>query len=292
MKPPIFIIGNPRSGTTLLRLMVASHPGIVVPPECGFLIWWREKYGDWKSADADGVRLEEFLRDLAASKKIETWALDYAALAAAIRAVRPANYAALGSLVYAAFAKQHKPEFQRWGDKNNFHVKHVATLHALLPDACFVHIIRDGRDVACSYRQLARAKIQSAYAPKLPVDIAAIAEEWRTNLETVRRDFAALPAAQKHELRYEDLVRQPEATLRGLCAAIGETFDPLMLEYHQLNRRDKMEPGEFLQWKAKTLEAPDASDLGKFRTELPPEDIAAFGKIAGDLLRAYRYDCP
>jgi len=287
---PIFIIGNPRSGTTLLRLMVTSHPSIVVPPECGFVIWWREKYSSWTAASADGGKAEEFIHNLAQSKKIETWELDFEMLLKKIRATRPASYAALVSLVYAAYAQRQKHGFKRWGDKNNFHVRHVATLHAIFPGAQFIHIVRDGRDIACSYRQLSEAKIASAYAPKLPTSIDAIAAEWKTNLEAVRADFARLPANQHSELRYEDLVLDPETTLRKLCGFLGERYETQMLDYHILNRRDILEPREFLQWKAKTLEAPDASNLGKFRTELPPEDIASFGKIAGDFLRTYGYD--
>ena len=289
MKSPLFIIGNPRSGTTLLRLMVASHPAIVVPPECGFAIWWREKYGAWTAADNAKDHVRGFINDLAQSKKIETWKLDYAYLAKEILAKQPGNYATLVSLVYETYAQAYKPAFERWGDKNNFHVRHVADLHALFPDAQFVHIVRDGRDVACSYRQLSQAKMTSAYAPKLPVDIAAIAGEWKANLEAVRADFAKLPAHLRKELRYEDLVRQPEDTLRKLCGFLGEPYEPQMLEYHVLNRRDSLEPGEFLQWKAKTLAAPDASALGKFQTELSSADIDLFVRVACEMLRAYHY---
>ena len=289
MKPPIFIIGNPRSGTTLFRLMVTSHPSIVVPPECGFAIWWREKYGNWNGAAAESKEASAFVADLAQSKKIETWKLNFDLLLAELRRVRPANYSALVSLVYEIYARARKPGFQRWGDKNNFHVRHVGTLHSLFPEAQFLHIVRDGRDVACSYRQLKRTKIESAYAPNLTTDVAEIATEWKTNLEFVRDGFDVLPMRQRLEIRYKDLVTQSEATLRTVCEFLGEAFHREMLDYHLLNRRDTLEPNEFLQWKAKTLDAPDATALGKFRTELTPEEIASFEKIAGDMLRKYRY---
>jgi hypothetical protein len=285
---PIFIIGNPRSGTTLLRLMVASHPAIVVPPECGFAVWWREKYQGW-NADSATDRVEEFLRDLAQSKKIETWQMDFKAVADAIRSEKPANYAALVSLAYSVYARQHKPAFRRWGDKNNFHVRHVATLYALFPGAQFIHIVRDGRDAACSYRQLSEKKIESAYAPKLPVAIDSIAAEWKDNLEAVRAGFATLPKDQRAEVRYEDLVHEPENTLRSLCEFLGETFDAKMLEYYSLNRRDTLEPTEFLQWKSKTLNPPDVAGIGRFRAELTAAEIETFEKIAGEMLRAYNY---
>ncbi len=289
MKPPIFIIGNPRSGTTLFRLMLTSHPAIVIPPECGFAIWWQKKYHDWTADCAASARAGEFIADLFSSKKIETWNLESKNLLAQIQAVRPNDYSALVSLVYEFYAASHKPGFQRWGDKNNFHIRHIPDLHALFPQAQFLHITRDGRDVACSYRQLGEAKITSAYAPKLARDITVIAEEWKSNLEAVDAAFQSLPVAQKMEIRYEDLVQQTEKTLRAVCAFLGEPYDSQMLNYHQLNREHALEPAEFLQWKAKTLEAPDASALGKFRTQLTAEEISAFENVAADQLRKHLY---
>lgn len=55
-REPVFIIGSPRSGTTLLRLMMNSHPRIVVPPECGFAVWWYEKYQHWKGGRSQESR--------------------------------------------------------------------------------------------------------------------------------------------------------------------------------------------------------------------------------------------
>ncbi len=266
--------------------MIASHHAIVVPPECGFAIWWNNKYGSWSVGNGQPV---EFIRDLSQSKKIETWNLDFQALLNEILDTRPTDYAALVALVYNAYARRQKPNFKRWGDKNNFHVRHVADIHALFPDALFIHIVRDGRDIACSYRHLNKAKIESAYAPKLPTNIDTIANEWRSNLEAVRADFRRLPAGQCCELRYEDLVRTPVKTLSELCDFMGESYDPQMLEYHLKNRLDSLEPSEFLQWKAKTLIAPDSSALGKFRTELTAIEINRFENIAGELLEEYRY---
>jgi hypothetical protein len=289
MKPPVFIIGNPRSGTTLLRLMITSHPAIVVPPECGFAVWWQKKYSDWNVAAASTDRASEFIRDLVSSKKFETWNLDAQSLLQEIRKTKPSDYSALVSLIYTIYARARKPAFTRWGDKNNFHVQHVNDLRALFPNAQFVHIIRDGRDVACSYRDLGKKEMQSAYAPRLHTDIAAIASEWNKNVEAVRAAFAAMPKGQGFEVRYEDLVADSEATLRKLCDFLGDEYHPQMLEYHLLNQRETLEPKEFLQWKQKTLEAPDKSALGKFRDELTAQEIAAFEKIASGTLKLYHY---
>ena len=289
LRPPIFIIGSPRSGTTLFRLMLTSHPEIVVPPECGFAVWWRRKYNDWKEADAHGGRLPVFLDDLASSKKIETWKLDYVALATRIREREPRDYPALVSLIYESFGNAMNSAMQRWGDKNNFHIRHIADLHAMFPNAVFLHIIRDGRDVACSYRELSSVRTISAYAPRLPAQMAEIAREWAGNIAAIRESFAALGWRNVCEVRYEDLLANTEPELRRICDAIGELFDRSMLDYSEKNRREQLEPADFLAWKKRTLEPPDTSRAGRYLRDLTAADIAEFETAARPTLAAYRY---
>lgn len=287
MNPPIFIIGSPRSGTTLLRLMVTCHQNIVVPPECGFAVWWYTKYKVWTSPD--NSQLAPFVADVMASKKIETWKLNPEKLLEFFCERVPKNYATAVSAVYEFYGRSLGRTFSRWGDKNNFYISHITTLNEMFPECHFVQIVRDGRDVACSYRELHRRAIHSPYAPSLPFDIAEIAEQWRDNLETTAGQLDLLPSERVHHVRFEDLVRDPESTLRRLCHALGEAFDPRMLEYSKLNQQQKLEPSEFLQWKERTLSPPDLDAVGRFRSELNGPEIKAFEEIAGPVLRRNAY---
>lgn len=288
MKPPIFIIGSPRSGTTLFRLMITAHPAIVVPPECGFAVWWATKYGDWSASDIE-TRTDEFLRDLQGARKFETWEMDMGALKAEIRAQVPGSYAALVSLVYEAYGQQKGRTFERWGDKNNFYLNHIPELHGIFPQAQFLHIVRDGRDVACSYRELGRKKSDSQYAPRLETAPEAIATEWAGNVSKVATAFARLPDDLAYTVRYEDLVRDAEGTLKGVCAFLQEPFSAQMLAYHELNRTQQLEPAEFLQWKAKTLEAPTDSQVGRYLRDLSPEERSEFERVAQSALQNFGY---
>lgn len=287
--PPLFVIGSPRSGTTLLRLMLTAHPGIVIPPECGFAIWWAKKYADWREADAGGERLQEFVRDLQSSRKFETWQLDPAPLTEALRDARPQTYAQLVDGIYRHYAAVHGKPAARWGDKNNFYLSHIPEIRALFPGAQFVHIVRDGRDVACSYRQINRAAHTSAYAPKLPDEPSAIAAEWSANIAAIRAAFEKLGWESVCELRYEDLVSRPERELRKLCEFLGAPFDAAMLDYAEQNRRDSLEPADFLAWKALTLEPPRAEQAGRFQRDLSAGQIAEFEAVAGATLALYGY---
>ncbi|MGB0789818.1 MAG: sulfotransferase, partial [Marinirhabdus sp.] len=71
----VFILGNPRSGTSLLRLMLNQHSSIVAPPESGFSLWWLHKYGNWCKADNAPQKINGFIDDVLSSRKIETWHL-------------------------------------------------------------------------------------------------------------------------------------------------------------------------------------------------------------------------
>ncbi len=74
---PFFILSNPRSGSSLLRVLCDSHQKITVPPECGFTEWWYSKYLDWKVEDNFSYRFLDFCSDLKSSRKFETWGFDF-----------------------------------------------------------------------------------------------------------------------------------------------------------------------------------------------------------------------
>lgn len=288
MKPPIFIIGNPRSGTTLLRLMLTCHRNIVIPPECGFMIWWYEKYKDW-NANYSREQLDNFLDDLFSSKKIETWNLNRSSLKTILLDRHFHSYAALISNVYKFYAITQKASFKRWGDKNNFHLNHIETILGLFSQAQFIHIVRDGRDIACSYKKLAESNFNSKYAPKLPSDVYDIAMEWMSNIKKIRSSFETINWDKVIEIRYEDLVSYPEKTLRNICTFLNEEFDPLMLEFYLKNRENELEPKELLEWKGETLENITTSQVQVYKYFLSNQEIDVFNNIAGEVLRIYAY---
>jgi len=292
MKSPFFIIGNPRSGTTLLRLMLNNHRNIIVPPECGFAVWWYEKYKDWsKDSCQDKKARDYFLQDLIASKKIETWNLDFEGLGEYIRSMMPINYAELVSCIYTFFGYSTGRTFDRWGDKNNFHIQRVETLHKIFPSAFFIHIIRDGRDVACSYKNLAKMNLLSKYAPNLPTNIVDIATEWTKNIEMAISSFDAIGWSKVCEVHYEDLVAKSQVQLENICDFLDEPYDDRMLDYYLHNKEEQQEPLEFLQWKSKTLDIPTVSEVGKYKIELTKGEIKEFESIAKQVLVKYGYEC-
>ena len=137
-------------------------------------MWLRPLVGptrlaNWALENVDNSEtIDLFLKALTACRKFDTWDLPESHVREQIAARRPECYSRLAQCVYWAYAAKNKPTASRWGDKNNFHVLHVAEIDSLFPDCLFVHIVRDVRDVACSYRELKTLKSTSPYKPSLP----------------------------------------------------------------------------------------------------------------------------
>jgi len=288
-KSPLFIIGNPRSGTTLLRLMLTGHSKIVIPPECGFAIWYYDKYKDWDETAINTGLLENYLQDVLRAKKIENWVIDKNSLLGFLLKNNPISYAELVSNIYVYYGKNVKTTFERWGDKNNFYLNHIDLIKKIFPSAYLIHITRDGRNVACSYKSLAGRKITSQYAPNLPMTIEEACKQWMTNINTIRSSFQHLKYENVLEIRFEDLVLEPEKTLTDVCEFIGENFEKEMLSYHQLSKKDGIEPVEFSQWKSKNKLPLIKNEISRFLEELTSEEISYFNNQARQELTWYNY---
>jgi hypothetical protein len=283
---PFFVIGSPRSGTTLLRLMLTSHPALVVPPECGFAAWLYPQFAGW---DGGAGQQDRFIAAVVASRKFDTWGLAADALAAAFAHDPPRTYADACDRVYRAYCMASGKPAARWGDKNNFYLDHVARLREIFPAARFVHEVRDGRDVACSYREVMAMDSASPYRPDLPTDVAEIARLWAGNVRTIAEQLAVLPPGDRYQVRYEDLVADPAATLAPLCEWLGVGFDAAMLRFHEANRELALEPAATMDWKRRTTEPANDATVGRHRKLLNARERAAFEEIAAPELRRYGY---
>ena len=286
---PVFLLGNPRSGTTLLRLMLTSHPQIAIPPECGFALWLQPAWQSWDAQDArKPERIRQFTEAVCHSRKFETWGMDISCLEKHIQDMAPDTYSALVACVYGAWAKVHVPDFQCWGDKNNYYIQHIPELLALYPQARMLHIVRDGRDVACSYLELP-TQSSSIYAPRLSRDPYQIGQEWQQNVTTVLQQLSRLPEEQKMQVRYEDILESPQTVLTGIAQWLGLGFHPDMLSYHEKNRRQTLEPTEFLEWKARTLEPLDSRRAGRWKHTLSQDDQSKLTQLLAPTLQIFHY---
>ena len=271
--PPIFVIGAPRSGTTLLRVMLSSHPRIYVPPESDFIP--RLYLGRAKTVMGRDRAVRDVRAILGNRRFLREWrdaVPDPEAFVAALAELTPA---ALLDALYRAYATQHGSA--RWGDKSPIHTHYVPLLAGIFPSAQFVHLIRDGRDAALS--------TLAAYPDRFYVDVYFAAQSWQRRVRSARRAGVALGPARYTELRYEDLTADPEEALRRLCLFLDEDYAPAMCEHHKL-ARELLRP----QGRHAPVRDPVHPNSGAWRSRMPLCDQRLFHAVAADLLVDLGYD--
>ena len=227
MSPPFFIVGASRSGTTMLRLMMNAHSRLAVPDEMKYFRHVDGQYDleAWQTSlpREDYLALARHYLDVQDAVFSEaTEALEAALLATEDRTLR-GPYQALLSYWARAQGKA------RWGEKTPHNIFYVDVMAEMFPEAQFIHVVRDPRAVV-------RSMGASAYYSDEPVFNAL---NWRMSVRTGRRFFQEhLRPEQRHTVRYEDLVRDPESVLRSTCAFLGESFEPGMLRFYETADQD------------------------------------------------------
>lgn len=272
--PPIFVVGCPRSGTTLLRLMLDAHPELAIPPESHFIplvARVRARYERPSGFDA-----EHMAADVMRGLRFRDWHLPEEAVRAAIRERRPTTLAGAIECLFTAYAETHGKT--RWGDKTPGYSIELPLISELFPRAVFVHLIRDGRNVALSLMEV----------PRPPRSFTEAAEVWRSRVSTGRIDGAALGPGRYLELRYESLVDDPASALQQICALASLGYTPAMLEYH---REDPAASVPERNWgHHRNLARPPTKGLRDWRDRMTEADQQLFEAVAGDELAALGYE--
>jgi len=271
--PPFFIVGHPRSGTTLLRFMLSSHPRLYIPEETGFIPFLLPPHRHHTPlTQAQTARLLARIARL--NTLWENLVDDLPAFYAALP--EPSLPHILDALYHRMIAPQGA---SRWGDKTPLYVQHIPLLADLFPGAQFIHIIRDGRDAALS----ARKKWGYAYQ-----DLTYLLHHWVRNVRTGQRDGRALGEDRYLEIRYETLVGEPQTTLEGVCRFLKEDFHPQML--HHTDLAQKVGPGPDNH--TETLKPVSTASIGRWQREMSHFHQKLAMRIAGDLLNELGYTLP
>ena len=284
---PFFIIGNPRSGTTLLRLILNAHQGLMVPPECGFAVWLFENYKYW-SYESLERKINEFVNDLVGTRKFETWNIPEKIIKSFIRRQKPCDYSKLINCIYQLYGICNDIEYSIWGDKNNFYLNHIMTIKLIFPKLKIIYIVRDGRDVACSYREINRLKLDNIYAPKLPYKIEKIAIEWVRNNMVILESLESLEEESNLCVRYEDLVEKTEDVLEIICTFLGVRYNDYMLDFYKNDKGN--EPVDFLKWKNNITNPIAKYSVGRYKKELTNKEINIFNKTSKKILSEFGYE--
>jgi Sulfotransferase family len=261
---PFFIVASARSGTTMLRIILNRHSRVAVPPESRFITELWE--GSTQVVPGD------FLQRLSRHPRFASWDLPIDAVRDELGTTTPVSYQDAISAAYRAYARSKGKD--RWGDKTPRYVEHIPFLADLFQSSRFVHIVRDGRDVALSYADV-------TFGPKT---VAKSAHLWERRVSAGLRDGRALGPDRYLELRYEDLVEDPEAQLKQLCDFIEITFEPAMLDGG--GQDDVLDRAAI--YNKHVTERPK-SGVREWRRTMPDRHVEMFEAVAGGVLSELGY---
>ena len=166
-----------------------------------------------------------------------------------------------------------------YGDKTPLYISFMEPIAGVLPEARFVHLVRDGRDVVLAYLE----------RDKGPATVAEGAFHWRLRVNRGHRSGQVLGPDRYREFHYEDLIEDPEATVRAICEWLGLEFQEEMLDYQGTAEKFLAEAKNPADHQHLTL-AP-TKGLVDWRRSMSSDDVALFEAIAGDTLEAVGYQC-
>lgn len=239
---PIFLVGAERSGTTLLRLMLDHHPQLSFYSEF--------EYAVDRIPDGEGLPdLDDYYDWLETHRIFQDsgFAID-----------RTLNYPQLVN----SFLSQKRDRDNKPLIGATVH-HHFDKLLRIWPDARFIHIIRDGRDVA-------RSAIGMGWAGNVWTGVERWIEAEHLWLDLSQR----IPSERRIQLTYEDLIAKPIDVLTGLCNFIGIPYNDAMLSYAQTS----------------TYDVPDARLIGQWRRKLSEYEIRLVESRIGDMLVERGYE--
>lgn len=272
---PIIVVGCPRSGTTMLQLMLHAHPRIAVPPETRFVLAvYRERrdFGDLTVA----ANRRALARRIVGPRETRfcDLGLDADDVVARITAGPGTLGSALGTVFQRYATRFGKP---RWGDKRPAYLHNIDALLRLFPDAQFINIVRDGRDCVASLKEMSWHR----------QDIYATVAAWARAIDDARRAARRLGPHQWHEVRYEDLVADPHGRLAAVCAYLDEEYDPAMARPSAVAG---VAVPTFKTWHALTHAPVTTQRVQSWQTRLSPEEIALCEAALGSRLAAAGYE--
>lgn len=266
-KDPIFILANPRAGSSAFRLILNSTSTSVFPPECGFIQWLYPTYKEW-SVDS----ISQFTEDVINSKKMEGWNLNYELLLKFIEKNKPNSYGEACALVYKFYGMNQNKEVDIWGDKNNYYIHHLDTISEIYPNAKYIWLRRNPMDICASYLKINDLPNDIQYKPNVSNNIDEIFNEIIKNSETIIHFLDNINTDNKIIINFEDVLLQDTQKLNELSKFTSIDIDSAISNFNKNKYFD--EPEITMAWKSKTKTELDSSYVNSYK--LHPQHNAIY----------------
>jgi hypothetical protein len=275
---PIFIVGAPRSGTTLCERILDAHPDIAIADEIIFfdiILKARTVVPELDTTE----RIRAFFEILPHMDHVRYWHGTEEVLndvRARLEADENSSYQRFFLYLMEAYARYRGAT--RCGDKTPWNVRHLEPIVRWFPNARIIHMVRDPRAHIASKRRLPRtSKDVITSTVKWAIDIDAAVQFARSDAATTERFL---------EIRYEDLVRDPEPVVRQLCRMVDVPFFPGMLDFFRSSEAMfKDQP-----WKEGVFRPLSASSIERWREELQPAQVLLIELLTAGAMRRYGYE--
>lgn len=263
---PIFIVGAPRSGTSLLRNLLNRHPAIHLCDETYYFYYVytrRRFFGNLQNEVSRGLLVKRYL----ATYRMRRLGLNLDALAEVLMRDGVSYESFFAALMRFYALAQEK---NRYGEKTPQHALFSEELCDWYPNCKLIHLVRDPRDVVASLQEM----------PWASNNILANAKTW------LSCNWSAARCRDRNNyivVHYEQLVGETETTLRRICTSIGEQYVSTMLEFDQESVAD--------QWWFQRAQGPISKErLEKWRKKLTPPQIALIERTAGQQMLQFGYE--
>jgi len=277
LSPSIFIVGCPRSGTTLLQRIVEANSQVAMVPE---LFWVTDQV-----RSKGGLKLQQPLTEQMVFGLIEHRRFPQLGMSPTDFRNLFSSGSSFGDFVSAIFDSYGNQKRKRFvGNKTPDYVQNISELHARWPAARFVHLIRDGRDVSLSIMNWKKAdRTTGRYIPFQQDPLSTTALYWKRKVMLGQQAGRALPPELYYEMRYESLIRDIETECRNLCNFLQIPHEDGMTRFYE-NRPDTEKARNTKSW------MPVTKGLRDWRTQMTPDDVERFEAVAGDLLEELGYE--
>jgi hypothetical protein len=255
-----FIVGCPRSGTTMLQQALNRHSRIAIPPETAFF-----------SMLAYSKRIQhEHLQRIK-----EDLEIDLPSASTRLRRSLEAR-AFYDEMARLYVERLHKPNVTHFGEKTNEHLSRLNRIRRVFPNAKVILMVRDGRDVALSLRSLPWT------SRDVNVNFALWLYCYRLQKNAQRRGDLSLLC-----VRYEDLVKEPDRELRAILAFLGLPYEPWVVKGE--DHMTGVPAWEHL-WKSRAAERIRSHRTGLWRQELSVAQLGILEHWGGWALRELSYE--
>jgi len=273
LAPPFFIVGAPRSGTTLLAVLLDRHSNVAIGPETQFYAEFIPR--NW--ADRKPETYEQLVDSALAFKRIVDFGLDREQLLRQFKTYELSSANLLRSIMEVHAIRNSK---LRPGEKSPSHLKHVPAILDQFPGAKAICVLRDGRDVV-------RSLLETPWAiPGNPRRLQLFCLRWNDAVEETIHYERTLPHDRFMTVKFEDILRQPRPELEKICDFLGEEFEPTQLEPEQSS---SVIPHWEKKWKNKAVETLDSERIEAWRKSSDQKQIWIMNSMMGTMLERVGY---